>query len=530
MKIAQLIIDLAFLLDNSITYNKIKRFFKNLLENDDYKYKKYFDYFMIFLILSSVIIIIEEVKTPINKWLYYYDVYFVTGVFIIEYLLRMWIYNDSRKIIIEEFEESVFLSRPFDLKKVCKEIIKKKLEYIFSPLAIIDLLAIIPSYREVRILRIFVLFRVFKLLRYSQNITHFFQVLSSKKIELYTLLLLVAFVVLVSGISLYVFEEQKNPAISTLFDAFYWSLVTISTVGYGDITPQTAEGRSITLVIILVGVGLISFATSIIVSAFSEKLTEIKENRIINSIKRLDEFYIICGYTHMAKLFAKRLKKEGRGLLIVDLDKKVVDEALAEGFLAICEDATKKDTFRRINFEKVKAVMALTDSDMHNIYICLNIRSFSKDTFLVSRTIDVSSHKKLRLAGADYLISPYITAGFFATKIIEQPIAVEAINNIFTAKKNALCDQVEVVKDSFLDGVKVGDIDFEKYRLILLGIVKIDPNAKLEEFRYKFHFNPPEDFQLTSGDVLVIMGYSVSVAHFKSKVIESSLQHVRKKK
>ncbi len=530
MKIAQFLIDLAFLLDNSPTYVKTKRFFKNLLENDEYKYKKYFDYFMIFLILSSVVIIIEEVKTPIVKWLYYYDVYFVTGVFIVEYILRMWVYNDSRKIVIAEFEESVFLERPFNLKKVLKEICKKKLEYIFSPLAIIDLLAILPSYRELRILRIFILFRVFKLLRYSQNITHFFQVLSSKRIELYTLLMLVAFVVLVSGISLYVFEERQNPNISTLFDAFYWSLVTISTVGYGDITPQTTEGRSITLVIILIGVGLISFATSIIVSAFSEKLKEIKENRILNSIKKLDEFYIICGYTHIAKLFAKRLKREGRALLIVDLDKNVVDEALEEGFLAICEDASKKDTFRSINFDKVKAVMALTDSDMHNIYICLNIRSFSKDVFLVSRTVDINSHKKLRLAGANYLISPYVTAGFFATKIMEQPIAVEAINNILTARKNALCDQVEVVKDSFLDGARVGEINFARYKLILLGVVQLDQSAKLEDFRYKFHFNPPEDFLLCVGDVLVIMGYSVSIAHFKSEVIESSLKHVRKKR
>ncbi len=528
MKLEQYLIDLAFLLDNSLRYQRIKRFFKNLLENDDYPYKKYFDYFMIFLILTSVIIIIEEVKTPIAAWLYYYDVYFVTAVFIIEYLLRLWVYNDVHKIIIAEYEESLFLERSFDLKKVFKEIAKKKLEYIFSPLAIIDLFAILPSYRELRILRIFVLFRVFKLLRYSQNITHFLQVLAAKKLELSTLLMLVAFTILVSGISIYVFEERTNPNITTLYDAFYWALVTISTVGYGDISPTTHEGRAITMIIILVGVGLISFATSIIVSAFSEKLSEIRENRIIHAARKLEGYYIICGYTNMARLLAKRLKKEGVDFLIIDYDMQVVNKALSEGYLAICEDATQKEAFKHINFDNVKAVMALTNSDMHNIYICLNIRSFSKECFIISRAIDYNSHKKLKLAGANYIISPYVTAGFFAAKIIEEPIAIEAINDILVARKNALCEQVEVIRGSFLDGATIKDIDFDKYKLILLGIVRIDPYARSEELQHKFQFNPDENERIEAGDILIVMGYTISIAHFKSQVIESSLRHGKK--
>ncbi len=528
MKLDKLIIDIAFLLEGSKRYNRVKRFFRNLLENDDYPYKRYFDFFMIFLIITSVVIIIEEVTTPIAKWLYYYDVYFVTGVFIIEYLLRMWVHDDIHKIVIEEYENALFLERPFDLKAVLKEILKKKWEYVSSPLAIIDLLAILPSYRELRILRVFVLFRVFKLLRYSQNITHFFQVLTSKKSELFTLLILVAFTILVSGISLYVFEEHQNPNINHLFDAFYWSLVTISTVGYGDITPQTHEGRIITMIIILSGVGLISFATSIIVSAFNERLEEMRDERILHNVRRSEKLYIICGYTNMAELLVHRLQREKKEFLIIDMDKEIVEDLIAKGYRAIAADASKKETFRHINFEKVAAVLALTDSDMHNIYICLNIRSFSKDVFLISRTIDNSSYKKLRLAGADFLISPYVTAGMFAAKIIEQPIAIEAINDILNAKRNALCDQVEVVKDSFLVGKRVGEVDFKAFKIVLLGVVRIDEKSRLKDFRYRFFFNPADDFVLQQDDVLVVLGYNISINNFKSYVIESSLVHGEK--
>ena len=530
MKFSQILVDIAFFLDSSQKYKKTKLFIKNILENDDYWLKRYFDYFMIFLILSSVIIIIEEVKTPISKWLYFYDVYFVTAVFIIEYILRLWVYNDVRKIIIEEFENSVFLEKEFETKKVLKEIIKKKFEYIVSPLALIDLLAILPSYRELRILRIFVLFRVFKLLRYSQSVTHFLQVLASKKLELFTLLLLVAFVVLISGISIYVFEEQKNPNISTLFDAFYWALVTISTVGFGDITPVTTEGRGITLFIILTGVGLISFATSIIVSAFNEKMHEVKENKILSTVNRFDSFYIICGYTHISELIASRLKKENKNFLIIDLDNSAVERALSKNYLAITADASKKDTFKKISIDRVKAVLVMTNKDMHNIFICLNVRSFSKDVFLVSRTVDKNSYKKLKLAGADYLISPYETAGVFAAKIIEQPIAITALNDILTAKRNALCDQIEVIKGSFLENRKIKDINFSKYKIILLGVLRHVEKEVMPGVKRKFYFNPKDNFELKPNDILIILGYNISINNFKSFVTESTLSHVRKKR
>jgi voltage-gated potassium channel len=522
--IVKILVDLAFTLEGSRRYKRIKSFFRNLLENEEYPYKRYFDIFMIFLIITSVIIIIEEVTTPITRWLYYYDAYFVTGVFVVEYLLRMWVHDDMHKVVIEEYENSLFLGREFDLGWVMKRILRQKWEYVSSPLAIIDLLAILPSYRELRILRVFVLFRVFKLLRYSQNITHFFQVLTSKKSELFTLLILVAFTILVSGISIYVFEEQANPNINHLFDAFYWALVTISTVGFGDITPQTSEGRIITMIIILSGVGLISFATSIIVSAFNERLEEMRDERILHAVKKSSKLYIICGYTHMSELLVQRLAREKKDFLIIDMNKALVEQLVAKGYRAIAADASKKETFRAFDFDKIAAVLTLTDSDMHNIYICLNIRSFSKEVLLISRTIDKNAHKKLLLAGADYLISPYETAGLFAAKIIDQPIAIEAINDILNAKKNALCDQVEVLKESFLANKKVGEIDFQGYKLVLLGVVRFD-NAQgpLQRRKKRFYFNPNDEFVLEPEDVLVVIGYTISINHFKTIVIESSL-------
>ena len=517
------LVDFAFFLEESPKYKKIKGFFYDLLQNDEYKYKRYFDYFMIFLILSSVVIIIEEVEHPLFKWLVFYDIYVVTGIFVVEYILRLWVYNDSRKIVLQEFEQSIFLEKKFDLKKVLKQILKKKIEYIISPLAIVDLFAILPSYRELRILRIFVLFRVFKLLRYSRSITQFLQVISAKKVELFTLLFLVAFIVLISGISIYVFESMNNPDINSLFDAFYWALVTISTVGYGDIAPVSVEGRGITLIIILTGVGLISFATSIIVSAFNEKMHEIKEQRTLSSIDSINSYYLICGYSHLSELLAQRLKKEKRDFVVIDNDEQKILRASELGYLCIKGDAANQDTLLKLDIKKkVSAVICLAQSDMSNIFIALNIRSICKSIPIISRTIDKNSYKKLKLAGVDHIVSPYDLAGLMVSKFIEQPIAIEAIANILLERKNAVCDQVEVLKDSFLIDKTIKDINFKRYKLILLGVVRVS--------KEHFYFNPDIDFKLCQNDILIIMGYNISVSHFKSIVMESRLKSVRRKR
>ena len=525
-KMVKILVDFSFFLEESKRYNKIKGFFRNLLENQNYKYSRYFNYLMIFLIISSVVIIIDEVKHPIEDWLLFYDIYIVTAFFIIEYIFRLWIYNDIHKIIIEEFQDSVFLERRFEILPVLKRIVLKKIEYIFSPLAIIDIFAILPSFRELRILRIFVLFRAFKLLRYSSHISHFMQVIVSKRSELFMLFLLFGFVVFLSGVSIYVFEEHINPHINTLFDSFYWSIVTITSVGYGDIVPITKEGRSVAAIIILVGIGLISFATSIIVSAFSEKNEELKNDKVRLAINSFSSYYLLCGYSHLAELVAAKLKNSGDRFVIIDNDPEKIEQASRDGYLAFRADASSKNVLIDLEIsKKALAVITLAQDDMQNIFISLSVRSISKDVVLISRMRHKHSYKKLKLAGVNKVISATNMASMLVSTLVDKPVATEAINSILSGKRNARCDQVEVLHHSFLDGLSIKDVDIGSYKLILLGVSRADENGKRA-----FVFNPQDDFVLKEGDILVILGYTISIANFKSIIEKSSIKHARKKR
>ena len=515
---------IATLLNVSKRYNDTKNFFRNLLENDNYKYKKYFDFFMIIIVLSSVFILLYDVKNTLGKILYIYDIYVVTTIFIIEYLIRFWIYNDVRDIILNEYEESSFLNKKFDTKKVLKEIFAKKLEYVTSPFAIIDLLAILPAYRPLRILRIFMLFRLFKILRYTKSVNNFLAIIKTKKFELITLLLLVGFITFIGGAVIYVFEYKVNPNISNFFDALYWSLITISTVGYGDISPITIQGRILTMFLILAGIAFISFATSIIASAFTEKLQEVKTQRIENEAHKLKSFYLICGYSKITELVATNLQKDKEKFIIIDLDEEKIEKANELGFLALKADITKKETLNMFNFDNIKKIFVLTNDDIINTFITLSLHSHTNKE-IIAIANDERNEQKIEKAGASYVINPTKISALFASEYIGNPVSFEIITAIFSTDSTIKVDEVEVIEDSFLDDKKLQEIDFDKYKLILIGVLK---KSELNEYSIQFakkffYFNPKQHIKLDKGDVLLLIGDIRNINYFKYQLQKSSL-------
>ncbi len=155
-----------------------------------------------------------------------------------------------------------------------------KLRFIFSFWGIIDLLAILPFYlslgvdlRSVRALRFFRLFRLFKLARYHQAITHLTAALTIAKEKLLLFLLLVLILIYFSAVGIYYFEYTAQPQhFSSVFDSLWWAVITLTTVGYGDIYPLTVGGRIFTFFILIIGIGIIAIPTGIISAALTEAL------------------------------------------------------------------------------------------------------------------------------------------------------------------------------------------------------------------------------------------------------------------
>ncbi|WP_024790498.1 MULTISPECIES: NAD-binding protein [unclassified Lebetimonas] len=526
-KIVKALVAFAFYLDGSEKYIKFKRKIDRLLNDTSYIGNRIFDIFMLIMVSLSVAILLYDIKHNVNPFFEKFDFYVITTIFVIEYIFRVWVYNDIHKIILEEYEESNFLGRNFHLKNVLIKIIKTKLEYMSTPFAIIDLLAILPAFRTLRILRIFVIFRLIKILRYTKNVNIFLDVLRSKKFELLIVLLAVVFIVFIGGSVIYVFEAHTNPEIKNLFDSYYWALITISTVGYGDITPVTNEGKTLTMLLIITGVGIISFTTSIIASAFTEKLHELKSEKVFREIEHFNEIYLICGFSDEAEILGEKLIKEKKDFLIVDTDESRVEKAALKGYEAVKGDITQKIFLKNLHFKKITKIFVLTNSDVTNTFITLTLRAYSKGAKIIALANDEKNISKLEKVGADYVVVPTKATALLASVYIGSPITFAVIDAILSEKKNAIIDEIKVIENSILDGKLIGEIDFDKYKILLFGVLKDKESQMLEKTfsltKGHFYFNPPFDLRLEAGDIIVVMGYSVSINYFRYHIEKSSL-------
>jgi len=519
----------AYFLKTSDYYIQTKGFFYNLLENPESKMKSYFDVFMICLVMLSVFFLVYNVEHELSEIGEFFE-QGVVFVFISEYLLRAWLYSNSHRIIIHEYEKAEYLNAKFNLFNTLKIVIAKKLEYMVSLFAIIDLLAILPSYRPLRILRILLIFRLFKLFRYSNSIKVFADVLSSKRFELITLAIFMGFLVFISSIAIYLFENNSSGGnIEDLYDAFYWSIVTISTVGYGDITPQTIGGRLVTVTLILTGLGVLSFFTSIIVAAFNDKMHVLRENRTYAELSRYKSFIIICGFGRVGQEIARQFETDKQPFIVIDRSEHNIFLAKQKHYLSIQDDASNNAVLLNAGINRgATAVLCTTGNDVTNVYVTLTSRHLNPAIQIISRANRQDNVNKLYQAGANSVIQPFEIAGLLAAEYVGQPVAFEAILGILQEQKQIQMETVVVQADSLLTRMKIGDIGFKERKLTLVGVISSNKMHQKHHNRYRvknqhFYFNPTNHFELQAQDILVVLGREYSIEHFQDQIEKSRL-------
>jgi len=520
--VQSLVVKLAYTLESSKTYYKTKHFFYETLEDENSLKRKYFDLFMIFLVLSTVAILIYEVNNPSLIWLDTYEMVAIV-IFIIEWLGRLWVSSHSRIHIIEDYEKSQLLGKPYKAGNSLKKIFKEKLNFIISPMSIIDLLAILPYYRPLRILRILMLFRLFKILRYTNSIKQFRYVFIEKKFEFLTLAILFVMAITFGSTIIYIYEGAGiNPNITSFFDAVYWSVITISTVGFGDISPVTIQGRVATLFLVIGGMGVIAFFTSIVTTSLHDKLPLIKEEKVIGETNSYKEFTIICGFGRMGQVLAEQLLSAKQKFIVIDPNINNIEHQDKQKFLTINGDATNSILLEKIGINKgAKNIIALTDNDAINLSIILTARALNNTLNIISRSNNISTKDKLYLAGANKVVLSNEITALVATEYIGQPVAFDAIDDILLSTEGAIMDEIEILDDYKIVNKKLNAIDFGNYNLTLLGII----DAKN---RKNFIFNPKKDqYIVKPRDILIVIGYKESIINLRINLLSKGFLQKR---
>jgi len=231
-----------------------KVFLDNLVNNPNSKYGKYFAIGIQILIVVAIISFSAETEPGLQpetkKWLHVIEVFCVI-VFSIEYAMRIYV-------------------------------AKNKLRFMTSFFGIIDLLAILPFYlstgidlRALRALRFLRLFSIFKMIRYNKAIHQFTRAVVYAKEQILLFLFVTLILIYLSAVGIYYFENAAQPdAFSSIFDSLWWAIITLTTVGYGDVYPITVGGKVFTFIILMIGLGIVAIPTGIISSALTQSVEE----------------------------------------------------------------------------------------------------------------------------------------------------------------------------------------------------------------------------------------------------------------
>jgi voltage-gated potassium channel len=515
MDIKKRLLAFSLLLESSKRYKYIKSLAHEILEDTSSTKKRYFDIFMIFLVLTTILILILEIKHTLPPIVYHYETVAVF-IFIFEWLGRLWVSSHAHMTIIETHERYELEEQESSVWMLLKPALQEKFRFIISPMSIIDLLAILPSYRPLRVLRFLLLFRLFKVFRYTQSLNFLLRVFTEKRYEFMTLLVIFSFMVFFASTVIYIFEgDGDNEKIDTFFDAIYWAVVTVTTVGFGDITPQTPAGRFITMFLIVGGIAIISFMTSIITTSMTEKLEEVKEQHVLNEVAKLKNYVLICGFGKMGKELARELYRADEKFVVIDLLEDEVIAAKKEGYLALRADASDMDILKELKCDsKLKHAVALTDDDALNLSIVLSLKSLNPETIVYSRVNEKEAKVKLEMAGATEAIFPYKSAAKAAVEYLDVPVAYAAIDNILLEREDPVMEEIEISHESKAHHKLLKQIGIKKHNLKILGVIRVNEKSD-------FYFHPDEEhFLLQEHDVLIVIGDREDIVNFKLSLLK----------
>ena len=242
-----------------------KKTFMVLERESHSKFAEFVHYLLMILILLTVIAVILESDAELYKryFLFFKTLEIISLIiFTIEYILRVWSSVESR-----------------DFKGI-----KGRVRYMLTPMAIIDLLAVLPVwfgiivYRDFMILRGLRLVRVFKLTRYSRSMNLLTSVLKNESANIFSAFFVLSILIIIAATGMHLVEGEEQPMnFGTIPRAIWWATVTLTTVGYGDVVPITIAGRIFCIVILISGIGMAALPAGILAAGFTKEIQRRKE-------------------------------------------------------------------------------------------------------------------------------------------------------------------------------------------------------------------------------------------------------------
>lgn len=292
-------------------------------------------------------------------------------------------------------------------------------------------------------------------------------------------------------------------------DSIYMTVITLSTVGFSETHPLSETGKLWAIVVIIFGAS--GFA--VLLSEFGNEIMEMntyRRNKMDKKVSKMKNHYVICGYGRMGAVIASEFKKKQIPFVIVELNEEKIELIKEMGFSFVQNDATLDDTLINAGIKNAKGTVVVLDNDQDNLFVTMSARNLNNEAYIISRCVKHDTGKKLKRAGANKVVNPYITGGHRMAELLISPF-VEDTASLETQDDRSIEFSIEefgVDHLSNLIGKTIAESQIrENYGLLIVGIVNKNGDTQI---------NPGSDTILTSGQKIMVIGSSENLVQLNN--------------
>ena len=310
----------------------------------------------------------------------------------------------------------------------------------------------------------------------------------------YSLLMLIG--IIIFGTCGYYFVEHMP-----LFEAFYMTIITITTVGFAEVIPLSQSGRTITVIIIILGITAGTYTIGVLVRALVEgELVKIFGRiKVQKQVSELKNHFIICGFGRIGRIVCSELNDDKISFVIIEQDPTVIEHIESQKYLYLEMDATTEEALMQAGIMNAKGIVTAVNSDANNVFITMTAKSLRPDVFVLARASEEQNEAKLFRAGATRVVSPYLIGGKRIAQMLKKPTVVDFIDCAMMGshldlmmEEAAIGDKSSLIGKSLIDSYLRRD-----YGVIIVAIKKLNGDMI---------FNPLPSQALEAGDVIVVIG------------------------
>jgi voltage-gated potassium channel len=293
----------------------------------------------------------------------------------------------------------------------------------------------------------------------------------------------------------------------SILDSLYVTVQTVTTVGFGDLTPRTAFGRAFAVVFMIGSVGLVLYALTSTVQAIvhSELFARYGHSR---KVSKLRDHFIICGAGRVGSHLMRSLRAANSTFVIIESDSAKAEALIDEGITVLPRDATLEETLREAGVEHARGLAACLPDDADNVYVVLTARDLNPKLHIVARAAEEQAESKLLRAGANRVVAPTIIGGHRMAMALTKPAVGDFLDSITANHLELGFEQLEVHPDSTLVGRKLSQ-----------SVIRSELNIVIVSIRRnegEIIFNPSGETKIEAGDMLIAIGNPDSLARLNA--------------